>query len=247
MQAVLQGVWERGWAERIQSPEPPGPHRCPLFPPINSPSSHTHSLGTQGKVYKTPGKVGKPPRYIYSQHPGNTYHQVPCRGRAGARSSRTFGERLWVSQDHLAQTPKLKAEATAIFTIPGALSLQSWALKAQLPCHRPKEPNHILRTEEAAMGTWLRGHRAAPLPEERTPADSASLLSSSAGCDLSAWLTSSHSGAWSPAAKEEGEEKCDDCHTDAGVQLCHHRLDNLEHDLTLSLNSHLREILLFIG
>lgn len=80
MQAVLQGVWERGWAERIQSPEPPGPHRCPLFPPINSPSSHTHSLGTQGKVYKTPGKVGKPPRYIYSQHPGNTYHQVPCSG-----------------------------------------------------------------------------------------------------------------------------------------------------------------------
>lgn len=143
MRAVLQGVWEGGWAERTQLPEPPGPHGCPPFPLINSPCSvsppklpsrHIHSLGIQGKVYKAPGKVGKPSRCIYSQHPENTmvirYHG---RGRAGARSSRTFSKRLWVSRDHSAQTPKHEAEATAIFTSPGALSLQSWALEAQLP------------------------------------------------------------------------------------------------------------------
>lgn len=71
----------------------------------------------------------------------------------------------------------------------------------------PALPNSGL--EEGGRGhTGLCGHRVTPLPVEKIPVGSASLLSSSADHGLSSLLTSSHPGAWSPVAREEGEEKC---------------------------------------
>lgn len=86
--------------------------------------------------------------------------------------------------------------------------------QSQCLCYLGPEPEHYSDPalpnpglEEGGRDhTGLCGHRVTPLPVEKIPVGSASLLSSSAGHGLSSWLTSSHPGAWSPVAREEGEE-----------------------------------------
>lgn len=92
---------------------------------------------------------------------------------------------------------------------------------SQHPLLSPRGPVPLIQNQRTQLYPGntrgrLCGHMMTPLPEGRTPADSASPLSSSAGHGLSAWLTSSHPGTWSPA---QGEGERNDAQTHAGVPV----------------------------